>query len=48
MLAQLKKKNTMPYDSVMIRLFRAFDDYNKDVDDYRDTKRLLLELFDKN
>jgi hypothetical protein len=48
LLTQLKKKNTMSFDSVMIRLFRAFDDYNKDVADYRDTKRLLLELLDKN
>ena len=47
LLAQLKSKDTASSISVIKQIFRAFDDYSKDVVEYRRTKQLLLESLDE-
>jgi hypothetical protein len=46
LLTQLKAKHTALADMLIKRIFRAFDDYSKDIAEYRNTKRLLLESLD--
>jgi hypothetical protein len=46
LLAQLKKKEAASAETLINRVFRAFDDYSKDVTEYRSTKKMILESLD--
>ena len=46
LLAQLKAKDARAASAVIQRVFRAFDDYSKDVHEYRSAKRALLTSLD--
>ena len=47
LLRQLAAKDRALHDALVAKLFRAFDDYEKDVAAYLDVKRALLEALDE-
>jgi hypothetical protein len=47
LLNQLKTKSPETMSKIIGQIFQAFDNYDKDVSDYRKTRALLLETLDQ-
>ena len=47
LLRQLKAKSPMQMNKIINRVLRSFNDYDKNIEDYRKTRKLLLDALDR-